>query len=149
MPKDDLSGKTLDAINLADTNLVDADLRHSSLRHAHLRRAKLARADLSESDLEGADLREADFTDATLRRTNLTQTDLRATNVDQARVVEDVILTDARGVPTELADRVLDQPPQQTATPRPSAPGEGEGSARVPAQAAQERQLTTGEENPA
>jgi uncharacterized protein YjbI with pentapeptide repeats len=146
MPKDDLSRKNLDAISLADTHLVDADISHSSLRHAQLRRAKLAGADLSGSDLAGADLQGADLTDATLQGTNLTQADLRAANVEQAGTVKDIVLTDAKGVSVALTDRVLAQASRPARAPRHDDPGQ---PASEQAQAEQDRQLATGEENPA
>ena len=72
--------------------------------------------------------------------------------MEGAGVVEDVVLTDARGIPAELADRVLDE--QRPASPPrdsdPALAASAEPSAaREQAHQPQPRSFKPGEDHPA
>lgn len=105
MPKEDLSGRNLDHVSLADADLSEADLSEASLRCAHLERAKLERASLAGSDLHGAYLTRADLTDADLRGADLTEADLRGTDLARAAALDGARLEGAKGVPPEVVKR--------------------------------------------
>ena len=84
MPKDELAGKNLDDIGLADANMEESDLSRSSLRRSNLRHANLRGANLTDSDLRDAHLQDADVTGADLRGADFTGANLEGVDFSRA-----------------------------------------------------------------
>ena len=103
MPKDDLSGKNLDNVDLSDTDMSGSDLSKASLRRAQFKGAKLQNANLAESDLHGAQLQHADPAGTDLRNADLSEADLRGVDLRRTASVDGARLSGAKGVPAELA----------------------------------------------
>ncbi len=98
MPKDNLSGKKLDHMNLSGTNVSESDLSKASLRRSQLKGAKLHNANLADSDLRGAHLEHADLSGA----------DLRGVDLGRTASIEGAKLAGAKGVSPETVEQVAD-----------------------------------------
>ena len=81
-----LTGRNLDATNLAGIRLSMIEMQGTSLKQTCLRGADLSSADLRDANLSGADLRNASLHCANLRGADLTGADLTGADLSKANV---------------------------------------------------------------